>query len=272
MRNMISSKSILAALLAATLLSSCGWVHWRNSDSKPQQDGGNIDSPGADVTFGNEQRKAKAAEAAKAAMEGGGAQGAPATATGTDVVTVTGTGGAATPGGTEVTNGNGAAAGKAMSSGGDKSASGKGAGSDKAMADAGMKSADGAGAMDKVTLQGDAVFAFGKSDEKGMLPGGRQKLDELADRILAMDKASIGGVTVIGHADRLGSPAGNMAISEKRAATVMNYLVKRGVDAGILQSMGKGDTEPVADCPGAKSKTVVACLAANRRVEVLIGK
>ncbi|MEO6024082.1 MAG: OmpA family protein [Burkholderiales bacterium] len=273
MRKMISSKVVLSGMVVITLLSGCSWIHWR-SDSSAPKDGGNIDSPGADVTFANEQRRAKAAEAAKAEAAGG-AQRTPATDA-NGVVTVTGTGTGATPSGTDNSNAGGAAADKAM----DKSAGGngadKGAMPDKAMGgDAAMKSgSDGSrGAMQKVTLQGDAVFGFGKSDEKGMQPGGRQKLDELADRILAMDKASVGGVTVVGHADRLGSPSGNMAISEKRAATVMNYLVKRGVDAGMLKSMGKGDAEPVVECPGSKAtKVLIACLAANRRVEVLIGK
>ena len=267
MRKMISSKLILSGIVVITLISGCSWVHWR-SDSSAPQDSGSIDSPGADVTFGNDQRKAKAAAEAKAAAAGGGAQTTP-DAGANDVVTVTGTGTGATPSGTD--NGGAAMTDKGMDKSGGNGAN-KSAMADKATGDAAMKGG-GDGATEKVTLQGDAVFGFGKADEKGMLPGGRQKLDELADRILAMDKAAVGGVTVVGHADRLGSPGGNMAISEKRAATVMNYLVKRGVDAGIMQSMGKGDAEPVVQCPGSKAtKVLVACLAANRRVEVLIGK
>ena len=124
---------------------------------------------------------------------------------------------------------------------------------------------------EKVTLQGDALFQFGKADEKSMLPGGKQRLDEVADRILAMEKDTIAGITIVGHADRLGTPTGNMKISEKRAATVMNYLVRRGVDEAMLESIGKGDTDPVSDCPGGKpNKALLVCLAPNRRVEVII--
>ena len=124
--------------------------------------------------------------------------------------------------------------------------------------------------MEKVTLQGDALFKFGKADEQNMLPGGKQRLDELTDKIMAMDKGAV-GIMIVGHADRLGSPAGNMKISEKRAATVMNYLVRRGVDAAMMESRGKGDTEPVMECPGARAnKALIACLSPNRRVEVII--
>jgi OmpA-OmpF porin, OOP family len=120
-------------------------------------------------------------------------------------------------------------------------------------------------------LQGDALFQFGKADEKGMLPGGKPKLDELADKIIAMDKGSIENILVVGHADRLGSPTGNMKISEKRAATVMNYLARRGVEAAMMHSEGKGDAEPVMQCPGAQAnKALIACLSPNRRVEVII--
>ena len=51
----------------------------------------------------------------------------------------------------------------------------------------------------------------------------------------------------------------------------MNYLVRRGVDAAILQSMGKGDADPITDCPGGTATiALIACLASNRRVEVII--
>ena len=231
---------------------------------------GVIDSPGADVTFANDQKKARD-EAAKAAppatdsaQGGGGAQAGDKdkTAGGATVTPL--------PADSDSTSGGGGAmADKDAGSSSGATANGDTAANGKAM----KPSAEpGAGAMaEKVTLQGDALFQFGKADERGMLPGGKQRLDEVADRIMAIDPSTIAGIAIIGHADRLGSPTGNMKISAKRAATVMNYLARRGVDAGMMESMGKGDADPITECPGANAnKALIACLSHNRRVEVII--
>lgn len=261
-------KLLISGLLVAMLTSGCGWVHWRNSE--PARDASSIDSAGADVTFANDQKKARDEAAKTAAAEG--------TQTGP------GAGGATTtpivePGSDKSSGAGGAAGAKgAAGAGGAKVSPIKDAPAEidaatDRMQDAGggkMAKKDGSMA-ETVTLQGDALFQFGKSDEKSMLPGGKQRLDEVADKILAMEKDTIAGITIVGHADRLGTPTGNMKISEKRAATVMGYLVRRGVDAAMLESMGKGDTDPVSDCPGGKpNKALLACLSPNRRVEVII--
>ena len=244
-------KLLLSGVLVALLTSGCGWIHWRSSE--PARDRSSIDSAGADVTFANEEKKVRAAARAAAANGSQADAGVPTT----------------TPmpaADSDQNSGTGGATGR----------SGKDAGGAQVspMKDPPDGSADqmqGGATTEKVTLQGDALFQFGKTDEKGMLPGGKQRLDELADKIMAMEKASIAGITIVGHADRLGSPSGNLKISEKRAATVMNYLVRRGVDAAILQSMGKGDADPITDCPGGKANiALIACLSSNRRVEVII--
>ena len=261
-------KLLMSALLVATLSSGCGWVHWRTSE--PARDASSIDSAGADVTFANDQKKARD-EAAKAATAEGAQTGPGAGgATTTPIVEP----------GSDKSSGAGGAAGAKDAKGATVSPMKDppaeiDAATDKMQnnsADGGGKMANKDGATaEKVTLQGDALFQFGKSDEQSMLPGGKQRLDEVADKILAMEKDTIAGITIVGHADRLGTPTGNMKISEKRAATVMNYLVRRGVDAAMLESIGKGDTDPVSDCPGGKpNKALLACLSPNRRVEVII--
>lgn len=124
---------------------------------------------------------------------------------------------------------------------------------------------------EKISLQGDALFRFGKSDEGSILPGGIDKLDNLAAQLAAYDRASIESITVIGHADRLGKKVPNQALSEHRAQTVKKYLIKHGVDGSAIQSMGKGSSQPVKQCKGKKkTPALVACLEPNRRVEVII--
>jgi outer membrane protein OmpA-like peptidoglycan-associated protein len=261
---------VLSSLLVALLASGCTWF---SRSSEPAAERGTIDSPGADVTFANDQKKARD-EAAMAKPKTDATKDA---AGGTTGDAKAGGGGATVtplPSDSDSTSGGGGAmADKGAANGADK---GGGAGA-KAEMDADGKAvkpgadAGGGAKAEKVTLQGDALFKFGKADEKSMLPGGKQRLDELADKILAMDPATLAGVVVIGHADRLGSPTGNMKVSSKRAETVKNYLVPRGVDAAMTESMGKGDSDPVAECPGANAnKALIACLSPNRRVEVII--
>ena len=258
-------KLLLSGLMLAFLTSGCGWIYWR--DKEPARDASSIDSAGADVTFANDQKKARdeAAKSAADAPSGPGAGGAtttPMPETGSDQNS--GGGGAAgakDAGAAKVTPMKDAPS--EIDAASDKIQNGA-AGGDKPMS-------AGSNTAEKVTLQGDALFQFGKADEKSMLPGGKQRLDELADKIMAMEKDIIAGITIVGHADRLGSPDGNMKISERRAATVMTYLVRRGVDAAMLESMGKGDADPITDCPGGKAnKALIACLSPNRRVEVII--
>ena len=125
-----------------------------------------------------------------------------------------------------------------------------------------------AGAAQQVTLQADSTFAFGKST---LTPAGKKKLDELAARIAGMDKAALGSVAVTGHADRIGSPDRNQALSEQRAEAVRDYLAGHGVNEAIIKTEGRGASEPVAECPGNKvTKKLIDCLAPNRRVEVVI--
>jgi outer membrane protein OmpA-like peptidoglycan-associated protein len=125
--------------------------------------------------------------------------------------------------------------------------------------------------FEKISLQGDALFRFGKADEGSILPGGIEKLDNLAAQLAAYDRATIESIAVIGHADRLGKKVPNQALSERRALTVKKYLIKHGVDGSAITSMGKGSSQPVKQCSGKKkTAALVACLEPNRRVEVII--
>ena len=260
-------KFLLSSLIVALLVSGCGWIRWRSSE--PGRDASTIDSAGADVTFASDQKKERDDATKKAAADGaqtgpgaGGATAMPMPEAGSDKSSGAGAAAGATDGGA-----NGAKASPMK----DAAAEADAAGDNTRGSGAGESTAKDAQMTEKVTLQGDALFQFGKADEKSMLPGGKQRLDELADKIIAMEKDTIAGITIVGHADRLGSPTGNMKTSEKRAATVMNYLIRRGVDAAILESMGKGDADPITDCPGGKAnKALIACLSPNRRVEVMI--
>lgn len=67
-----------------------------------------------------------------------------------------------------------------------------------------------------------------------------------------------------GHTDNEGNADKNMALSEKRAKAVKNYLVKKGAKADKITTEWFGQTQPVADnaTPAGRQK--------NRRVEMKI--
>lgn len=71
-------------------------------------------------------------------------------------------------------------------------------------------------------------------------------------------------IKIIGHTDADGADAANLDLSKRRAASVKNELVKTfGIDAGRIETDGKGEVQPVApnDTPSNK--------ALNRRVEFI---
>lgn len=70
-------------------------------------------------------------------------------------------------------------------------------------------------------------------------------------------------VTVEGHTDNIGSESYNQKLSEQRAMTVKNYLVSKGVDAGRITTVGKGESDPIADNKTAEGR------AYNRRIEFI---
>jgi outer membrane protein OmpA-like peptidoglycan-associated protein len=122
---------------------------------------------------------------------------------------------------------------------------------------------------EKISLSADALFPFAQYSEASMLSEGRARLDELAARIKQMPAGGLQRVLITGHADRLGRMQRKQLISERRAQTVRNYLAKLGVDPSVMSATGKGDTDPLVYCKGAKrTAKLKACLAPNRRVDV----
>jgi len=71
-------------------------------------------------------------------------------------------------------------------------------------------------------------------------------------------------VEVAAHSDSSGKDSYNMALSNRRAASVMNYLVSRGIAADRLTSKGYGETQPIVSNETSEGR------AQNRRVELRV--
>lgn len=119
------------------------------------------------------------------------------------------------------------------------------------------------------TFSTDALFAFDKSALMDIKPNGQEDLDSLAHKIVAAGDG-ITSIQVMGYADRLGSGEHNAALSESRAYTVMQYLVKQGVAQEQIVAEGRGEADPKVECTDRDRAALIACLAPNRRVEVRV--
>jgi OOP family OmpA-OmpF porin len=118
-----------------------------------------------------------------------------------------------------------------------------------------------------VTFGTDETFEFNKAV---LRKAAMAKLDQEVVTKLPQC-ATVELILVSGYTDRLGSQQYNQKLSEKRANAVKAYLVKKGVDASKIDTMGMGKTLQIKSCPDGKDrKALIACLAPNRRAVVEI--
>ncbi len=111
---------------------------------------------------------------------------------------------------------------------------------------------------DELTLNmpSNISFAFGSSDLNSRFYA---VLDSVAKVLKKYDKTL---VEVAGHTDSVGSSESNQTLSERRANSVTEYLVTRGINRDRTIVVGGGENYPIADNGTAEGR------AMNRRVEL----
>jgi outer membrane protein OmpA-like peptidoglycan-associated protein len=110
-----------------------------------------------------------------------------------------------------------------------------------------------------ITLSGGVLFASAKSD---LLPGAQLKLNSVADALTQQDPDS--KIVVEGHTDSQGGTSYNQDLSQRRAQSVRDYLVTRGIAADRVTAAGYGSSRSVADNKSPEGR------ANNRRVEIVV--
>jgi outer membrane protein OmpA-like peptidoglycan-associated protein len=108
-----------------------------------------------------------------------------------------------------------------------------------------------------ITLQGEVLFATGKWDLKA---GAMAKLDQIAEVLVGKEQPMV----VYGHTDNVGAHDMNMDLSQKRANSVRDYLISRGIPQDLISAQGKGPDVPISDNGSIEGR------AANRRVEIVV--
>lgn len=102
---------------------------------------------------------------------------------------------------------------------------------------------------------------FFESSKWDLLPSSKAELNKLAT-LLTMN-ANV-RVEIGGHTDNVGNDESNQLLSENRAKSVVEYLVKQGVAAERLSAKGYGETVPI------ESNDTEQGRAKNRRTEFKI--
>lgn len=124
-------------------------------------------------------------------------------------------------------------------------------------------SADGTGSAAKTYDIGDIFYDF---DKAAIRPEAKPILDKLAK--LLKDNSSL-KIEIQAHTDSRGSHSYNQKLSERRAQSVVDYLIKKDIPKSRLQTKGFGETRPVNGCVDG-----VECTRAqhqqNRRTEFIV--
>jgi len=123
--------------------------------------------------------------------------------------------------------------------------------------------------LETSSLSGDALFAFNKAT---LNPDALWRLNNLADHIKQV--AQLEEVILTGHTDHLRSDGRqdlNRILSEKRAESIKQYLVGKGIPEDKITTKGAGSALPLVQCQSGLSKVeMIACLQPNRRVEIIL--
>lgn len=116
--------------------------------------------------------------------------------------------------------------------------------------------------VQRINLASDAYFGFNKAQ---LRPEGAAKLDEL---VAQMRNKQDPRIQITGYTDRIGAEDYNMNLSQRRAEAVRDYLVSKGVEAEIIDTMAMGEKDPVVHCEGKTGNALIQCLGPNRRTVV----
>ncbi|WII94043.1 OmpA family protein [Kingella negevensis] len=131
---------------------------------------------------------------------------------------------------------------------------------------------------DTISLKSNFLFGF---DKDQLRPESVATLDTLAARLAGSEVQS---ARVEGHTDFMGTEKYNLALSQRRANAVANYLVGKGVPASKITAVGLGESQArmTEQCQAEVAKlgakvsrakkraALIACIEPDRRVDIIV--
>jgi outer membrane protein OmpA-like peptidoglycan-associated protein len=110
----------------------------------------------------------------------------------------------------------------------------------------------------RASLSSDVLFESGSAR---LQPGADAEIAQIAEILKRQPGAFL---EITGHTDNRGTERHNLDLSERRAATIRDGLVRNGVDASRVRTRGEGEQAPIATNDTATGR------AANRRIDVTV--
>lgn len=101
-------------------------------------------------------------------------------------------------------------------------------------------------------------FDSGKADLKS------ESFTELDKLLLLLETNPKIKVEISGHTDNVGKDTENLALSQKRAEAVVNYMINKGIKTDRIKGVGYGETRPIANNDTEENRQF------NRRIEMKI--
>ena len=127
------------------------------------------------------------------------------------------------------------------------------------LANSALNSATPGSQQDFVVNVGDRVFF--ETDSTDLTPQARATLDKQAQWLSQYNRYTF---TIEGHADERGTREYNIALGARRAQSVRDYLVSRGIEAQRMRTISYGKERPVAVCND------ISCWSQNRRAVTVL--
>lgn len=112
-------------------------------------------------------------------------------------------------------------------------------------------------AFETISFETATLFDF---DKDQLRPEGQQKLDQVISQIKNGER--VGPIEIVGRADSTGPVEYNQGLSERRAASVKQYMAENGIDPNLIETRGLGETRPITSNATREGRQL------NRRVDV----
>ncbi|KEY57389.1 OmpA family protein [Serratia sp. DD3] len=120
-----------------------------------------------------------------------------------------------------------------------------------------------------VLLQESLHFPTGKSQYGSILPASKAKLDHVITFL--KEGNNVSDIQLIGYTDAIGNAAANQRLSQARANTVRDTLIRAGVNQNLItHTSGMGIAKDAEQCVANAKHQDSSCNAQGRRVDIVV--